>query len=247
MGGLAFALGLLFAPRVHPHSEVAVPKRPRRARTHAPAQRATVRSPAAHPRPAPLSQPQPQPLPQPLSPAPGGLDPVAMGWISGHVVDGTGEPVGGAVLHLQGPTGAMARRIADDGEFNLHVREGTWTVEAGWFDGEDEWRSIPTTVELSPGATATLAIEILMGSAGHMVHAGLREAMGVGWEVVHDDGPLRAGDVLVEVDGRLLADLQPEAVRAALRERPGEAIPAMVLRADGTGKLEEVTVLLEAR
>ena len=145
------------------------------------------------------------------------------GWLSGHVVDGNGLPVGGAVIHIQGPHGVEAHRIADDGEFHLQVTEGPWSVEAGWFDGEDEWRSRASSIRITPGATSHLALEILLDGAAHAVHAGLREAMGMGFEVLHHDGPLRKGDVLVEVDGKLLTDMQPEAVRAALRERPGRA------------------------
>ena len=169
------------------------------------------------------------------------------GWLSGHVVDGNGLAVGGAVLHLRGTAGVEAHRIADDGEFHLQVTEGAWTVEAGWFDGEDEWRSRAMKVSVQPGSTSHLAVEILLNGAAHAVHAGLREAMGMGFEVLRNDGPLQEGDVLVEVDGKLLVDLQPEAVRAALRERPGEQIEALVLRPRPGGAYDELTLWLEAR
>lgn len=174
------------------------------------------------------------------------LDVPPMGWISGHVVDGSGNPIGGAILHLTGPTGVQAHRIADDGEFHFAVAQGAWTVEAGLLDGDDEWRSIETTARITPGATATLAIEILLGNAAHAVQSDMQETIGVGWEVLRNDGPLRAGDVLIEVNGRLLTDMQPEAVRAALRERSGETLLATVLRADASGALQEVAVTLEA-
>ncbi|MBX2801977.1 MAG: hypothetical protein KTR31_30130 [Myxococcales bacterium] len=196
---------------------------------------------------APWAQARAAPREPSLNAEEASVEPPGTGFLSGHVVDGAGYPVSGAVLHVHGPSGTRAERIADDGEFHFQVREGTWTVEAGWFDGDDEWRSIPATVRLTPGATATIALEILMGGAGHTVRSGLRETFGVGWEVVADDGPLRAGDVLVEVGGRLLTDLQPEAARAALRERPGESLSATVLRAGASGALEEVEVVLQAR
>lgn len=185
----------------------------------------------------------PPPAPE-LPPEP---PPAATGWISGHVVDGNGEPVGGAILHLSGPTGAQSHRIADDGEFHFEVSEGAWSVEAGLLEGRDEWRSITTTARIVPGATATLAIEILLNSAAHTVHAGLKENLGVGWEVQRDDGPLQAGDVLIEVNGKLLSEMQPESARALLRERMGESIRAVVLRANEAGTLAEVPVVLEAR
>ena len=184
-------------------------------------------------------------VPEALEPPP---DPEpAVGWISGHVVDGDGNPVGGAILHLRGPVGVQAHRIADDGEFHFAVSEGRWTVEAGLLDGNDEWRSIATTAQITPGATATLAIEILLGTAAHAVHSGIKETPGVGWRVLRDDGPLRRDDVLIEVGGNLLTDMQPEAVRAALRERAGEPVRAVVLRPDDDGELHEVPVVLEAR
>lgn len=243
-------LGIIFAPRPHtPEADVPVS-------THELRRDAARVSPAAASLGALSGLPRssssevdhrlehvPTFLPEPTEAEPE----LEMGWISGHVVDGEGNPVGGAILHLQGPTGSEAHRIADDGEFHFAVAEGTWTVEAGFFDGEDEWRSIATQAPIRGGATATFALEILLEGAAHAVHGGLEEAFGVGWEVLHDDGPLRAGDVLTEVDGKLLADMQPEAVRAALRERPGESIRAVVLREQAGGRVAEVPVVLEAR
>ena len=179
--------------------------------------------------------------------APAPEPPLGQGWLSGHVVDGNGLPVGGAVLHLHGPNGTEAHRIADDGEFHIPVTEGRWQVEAGWFDGEDEWRSRGSMAMIRPGATSHMALEILLDDAGHAVHAGLREALGIGFEVLRDDGPLLKGDVLVEVGGLILTELQPEAVRAALRERPGESIEAVVLRPIEGGSYEELPVVLKAR
>ena len=249
---IALLLGFLLAPR--PSTEPAEVRAERVTRRPMPAPiapRATSAVVGSLSRPFVPAQPValPPTTLEPLEAAPHEPEeePVQMGWISGHVVDGDGTPLGGAILHLSGPTGSEAHRIADDGEFHFAVAEGAWTVEAGWLDGEDEWRSIATSAHIRPGATATLAIEVLLGSAGHAVRSGIRETLGVGWEVLRDDGPLHAGDVIVEIDGQLLTDMQPEAVRAALRERPGEAIRALVLRASSSGHLAEVPVVLEAR
>ncbi|MEN0068350.1 MAG: carboxypeptidase-like regulatory domain-containing protein [Myxococcota bacterium] len=172
---------------------------------------------------------------------------VETGFLSGHVVDDQGEPIKHAIVHLHGPEGTLAHRTGDDGTFRIAVPRGNWTAEAGWFDGQDEWRSKPSTAAVSGGENVFVPFEILMGGAAHGVHSELKEALGVGWEVAADDGPLRAGDVLVEVDGLLLADLQPASVKAALRSHPGETIPAVVLRRADDGDYEEVPVVLDAR
>jgi len=172
---------------------------------------------------------------------------IPMGFITGHVVDESGFPVKHAIVHLQGAEGTVAHRTDEDGTFHVAVPEGDWSAEAGWFDGDKEWRSKPTSAAVEAGEAVSLPFEILMGGAAHGVHSPLEENLGVGWEVASDDGPLRAGDVLVEVDGFLLADLQPESVEATLRSRPGETISALVLRRDASGDYEEVSVLLDAR
>lgn len=184
----------------------------------------------------------------PPPPRPGSdTDEKRLGFLSGHVVDEQGYPVKHAVLHLHSTTGTLAQRVSEDGTFRLAVPEGRWTAEAGWFDGDDEWRSRPVTASVAAGENVWVPFEILMSGAAHGVHAKLEEAMGVGWRVKGDDGPLRRGDVLVEVDGQLLADLQPAAVKAALRSRPGETIPALVLRRGDDGDYQEVAVVLDAR
>ncbi len=255
---VALVLGVLLAPR----AQSPAPGAPSAAEAAAPAPRLVIpRSTAAlgaiatpilrpAPRPPPAALPAHEAAPtarEPEEPE-GPADARHAGFISGHVVADDGRPIGGAILHLSGPSGSQAHRIAGDGEFHFAVPEGTWTVEAGWFDGSEEWRSVPATLRIGPGSNATLNLEVLLAGAGHAVRAGLTEAMGIGWEVLRDDGPLHQGDVLVEVNGRLLADMQPEAVHAALRDRPGETLRAVVLRPSGPrGDLAEVEVVLEVR
>lgn len=172
---------------------------------------------------------------------------IATGFVSGHVVDDHGYPVKHAVVHLHGPSGTLAHRTDEEGSFHIAVPAGNWTAEAGWYDGDEEWRSRPVVAKVVAGENVALPFEILMQEAAHGVHSAIKEAMGVGWEIAHDDGPLLAGDVLVEVDGMFLADLQPETVKAALRSRVGEQIAALVLRRRANGDYEEVSVVLDAR
>lgn len=199
--------------------------------------------PVASPAPG-VGQAAPRPVPRPESPDP----PAAtQGVLAGDILDDQGQHVVGAWLVGDGPN--CPRLHVAAGHFDVRTRPFSCDLYAQRMDGELPVRSDPVHVDLRAGEEADIQLVLPSARTGGLgiefaqTRAGM-VVLRVVSESPAEQAGLRAGDLIVRVDGESVTDMDRRDFQEAMTGPEGTDVHFVLrYRADDGQEVDEPIVV----